>query len=376
MKQQPQRLIELARDADRRVVVGVGVLVAVIAIGVVAVASGGGQAVSDPQEPSANTAEVEKGKLSDMVSQPGTLTFRARYAVINQADGTYTELPHPGDRVDCGDVFYRVDKKAVLLLCGKVPAYRDLHRGQAGNDVRQLNRNLHRLGYDAKAGVEIDPDDSDFTAQTQVALKVLQDDKRPGELGVADAVFLPESARIAEVSAELGVSAQPGTEVMRATSDTPEVQVDLEPSQQDAVKKGDRARVTLPDNRSVTGKVERLGRVATAPAEQGTEAAQDAGAADATIRAYITLDHPDKARGLDEAPVQVEITTKGVANVLSVPVTAIVGRSGDGFAVEVVRDDGQHELVTVKPGLFDTAGGRVQVEGDLREGDDVVVPSL
>jgi hypothetical protein len=376
VKQQPQRLIELARDAGRRVVVGVGVLVAVIAIGVVAVASGGGQAVSDPQELSANTAEVEKGKLSDMVSQPGTLTFRARYAVINQAEGTYTELPHPGERVDCGDVFYRVNKKAVLLLCGKVPAYRDLHRGQAGNDVRQLNRNLHRLGYDAEAGVEIDPDDSDFTAQTQVALKVLQDDKRPGELGVADAVFLPESARIAEVSAELGVSAQPGTEVMRATSDTPEVQVDLEPSQQDAVKKGDRARVTLPDNRSVTGKVERLGRVATAPAEQGTEAAQDAGAAGATIRAYITLDHPDKARGLDEAPVQVEITTKGVANVLSVPVTAIVGRSGDGFAVEVVRDDGQHELVTVKPGLFDTAGGRVQVEGDLREGDDVVVPSL
>ena len=178
--------------------------------------------------------------------------------MINQADGTYTELPHPGERVDCGDAFYRVNKKAVLLLCGKVPAYSDLHRGQAGNDVRELNLNLHRLGYEAEASVQIDPDDSDFTAQTQVALKVLQDDKRPGELGVADAVFLPESARIAEVSAELGVSAQPGTEVMRATSDTPEVQVDLEPSQQGAVKKGDRARVTLPDNRSVTGKVERL----------------------------------------------------------------------------------------------------------------------
>ena len=64
MKQQPQRLIELARDADRRVVVGVGVLVAVIAIGVVAVASGGGQAVSDPQEPLANTAHVPPA-LSD-----------------------------------------------------------------------------------------------------------------------------------------------------------------------------------------------------------------------------------------------------------------------------------------------------------------------
>jgi peptidoglycan hydrolase-like protein with peptidoglycan-binding domain len=384
VKQQPQRLIELARDADRRMVVGVGVLVAVIAIGVVAVTSGGGQAASDPQGPSANTVQVERGKLSDMVSQAGTLTFRARpdgspYSVINQAEGTYTELPDPGERVDCGDVLYRVNKSPVLLLCGKVPAYRDLESGQAGDDVRQLNHNLHRLGYDAEAGVEIDPDDTDFTARTRAALEELQDDKRLAvteELGVADAVFLPESARIAGVTSELGGAAQPGTPVMQATSDTPEVQVDLDPSQQKAVKKGDRAQVTLPNNRSVTGQVERLGRVAAAPADQATGAAQDPSAGEATIRVYITLDHPDKARGLDEAPVQVEIATKGVANALSVPVTAIVGRSGDGFAVEVVRDDGQHELVTVKPGLFDTAGGRVQVEGDLHVGDDVVVPSL
>jgi hypothetical protein len=30
----------------------------------------------------------------------------------------------------------------------------------------------------------------------------------------------------------------------------------------------------------------------------------------------------------------------------------------------------------VKLGLFDTAGGRVEVEGELAEGDQVVVPSL
>jgi multidrug efflux pump subunit AcrA (membrane-fusion protein) len=73
--------------------------------------------------------------------------------------------------------------------------------------------------------------------------------------------------------------------------------------------------------------------------------------------------------------VQVKITTEGVENALNVPVTAIVGRSGGGFAVEVVRADERRELVAVKLGLFDTAGGRVQVEGDLRVGDRVVVPS-
>ena len=146
--------------------------------------------------------------------------------------------------------------------------------------------------------------------------------------------------------------------------------MDLEASQQGEVKEGDRAQITLPGNTSVTGKVDRLGRVAQVPpGRTATPAA-------ATIPAYISLDDPAKARGLDRAPVQVEITTKGVESALSVPVTALVGKSGGGFAVEVVRDGGRRELVAVKLGLFDTAGGRVQVEGDLREGDHVVVPSL
>ena len=96
----------------------------------------------------------------------------------------------------------------------------------------------------------------------------------------------------------------------------------------------------------------------------------------ATIPAYLSLDDPERARGLDQAPVHVEITTKGVENALNVPVTAIVGKSGGGFALEVVRADGRRELVAVKLGLFDTAGGRVQVvQGDLRQGEQVVVPS-
>jgi hypothetical protein len=350
---------------------GAAVLVAVTVSGGVVVASGAEQATPAAQEPPANTATVEKGRLAAMVSLDGTLTYRARpdgspYSAINQAGGTYTELPGEGDKVGCGKVLYRVDDNPVLLLCGAVPAYRDLDSGDRGKDVRQLNRNLDELGYDA----DIDPD---FTWKTEEALEKLQHDKgmdATGALDIDDAVFLPKSARIAKVTGELGGSAQPGAQVAQATSDTLEVQVRLEASQQGEVKVGDRAQITLPGNRPVTGKVDRLGRVAQAPAGQNT------GAADATIPAYISLDHPDKARGLDRAPVHVDITTKGVESALSVPVTAIVGKSGGGFAVEVVRAGGRRELVPVKLGLFDTAGGRVQVEGDLHEGDQVVVPSL
>jgi peptidoglycan hydrolase-like protein with peptidoglycan-binding domain len=356
---------------------GAAVLAAVIATGAVVVASSAKQATPAAQGQPANTTRVEKGKLSDMVSQDGTLTYRARpdgssYAVINQARGTYTKLPDYGDKVDCGDVLYRVDDNPVLLLCGAVPAYRDLHSGDKGKDVRELNRNLHELGYDADAGVDIDSDDNDFTWKTETALEVLQHDKgfeATGDLDIDDAVFLPDPVRIAKVTGELGGSARPGGQVAQATSGTLEVQVDLDASQQGEVKKGDRAQITLPGNTSVTGKVDRLGSVAQTTGK-------DDNAGDATIPAYISLGDPEKARGLDKAPVQVEITTKGVESALSVPVTAIVGKSGGGFAVEVVRAGGRRELVALKLGLFDTADGRVQVEGDLREGDRVVVPSL
>jgi hypothetical protein len=354
---------------------GAAVVVAVTAAGGVVVMSGAEQATAAAQEPPVNTATVEKGRVSGMVSLYGTLTHRARsdgspYTVINRARGTYTELPGGGDRVGCGDVLYRVDDKPVLLLCGSMPAYRSLSGGASGPDVTELNANLVHLGYATRA--QLDPSSDSFGSQTASALAKLQSklgEDQTGSLALGRVVFLPGAVRIANVAGQLAGLAQPGTRVLFATSDTLEVQLSLDPSQQGEMKAGDRAQITLPGNKSVTGRVDRLGRVAEIPAGQNT------GAGAATIPAYLSLDHPEQARGLDKAPAQVEITTRRVENVLNVPVTAIVGRSGGGFAVEVVRDDGRRELVAVKLGLFDTAGGRVQVDGDLHEGEHVVVPS-
>jgi hypothetical protein len=345
-----------------------GAAVAVVAAGAGAVAalSGDERAAAAPATP-ANTATVQQGRLTATVSQDGTLTYRARpdgspFSAINQAQGVYTRLPEAGDEIGCTRVLYRVDDRPVLLLCGAIPAYRALHVGDAGADVRQLNRNLHVRGAGAA-----------FTARTRSALRALQRRRgtsATGALALGDAVFLPEAVRIAKVAGQLGGPARPGAPALDATSDTLEVQVNLDPSDQGRVERGDRAQVTLPGNTTVAGRIDGFGRIAEAPAGQG------ATAADATIPTYIGLDDPGRARGLDRAPVGVDITTAGVARALSVPVTALVGRSGGGFAVEVARGGGRRDLVPVRVGLFDDAHGRVQVAGALRAGDRVAVPSL
>ena len=55
------------------------------------------------------------------------------------------------------------------------------------------------------------------------------------------------------------------------------------------------------------------------------------------------------------------ITQQRDRNVLAVPVTALLARPGDGYAVRVSRSG--HRLIPVTTGLFDDASGLVEVSG-------------
>ena len=147
------------------------------------------------------------------------------------------------------------------------------------------------------------------------------------------------------------------------------------PDLQSEVKAGDRVTITLPDGSTTPGRVTSVGKVATVPS--GTPRLGGPGGSDSgpTIPVHIRPTHPRATGSLDQALVEVAITDRTVHDVLAVKVSALLARSGSGYAVEVAAGDGTRHLVRVKPGLFDDAAGMVQVSGPgLRAGQRVVVP--
>jgi peptidoglycan hydrolase-like protein with peptidoglycan-binding domain len=339
------------------------------------------QAPPAAQEPPANTVQVEKGTLSAMVSLHGILTYRARsdgspYAVINRTSGIYTKLPAPGQVISQGQALYRVDDSPVVLLYGSTPAYRSLSAGMTGPDVTELNADLVELGYATPA--QLSPTSASFGPATATALEALQAAlgvTQDGTLTLGQAVFEPTAVRVTTLAVQPGDSAQTGHPVLEGTSTARVVTIALDAAQQAAVNAGDHVVITLPDNSTTPGMVTSVGTVAaTAPASNGGRGASSSSTPTVTVEVQPV--DPAATGSLDQIPVQVDITSEVVNSVLSVPVTAIVGKAGGGYAVEVVRTGGRRELVAVQLGLFDAAEGRVQVEGELREGDQVVVPSL
>ena len=177
--------------------------------------------------------------------------------------------------------------------------------------------------------------------------------------------------------------------MLTATSTTPIVTVDLDVSEEYLVKPGDAVSVVLPDGTTtVGGHIETVGTVAVCPGGSGIGAGGGAGgsanqspcesggsgtASTPTVTVTITLDSTPPGATLDQAPVNVNITSQTVDNVLAVPVNALLALQGGGYGVEVVTGKTSH-LVGVTTGMYsDTL---VQVSGSgITAGTLVEVPS-
>jgi hypothetical protein len=298
-----------------------------------------------------------------------------------QATGVFTALPAAGQVVSQGQSLYSVNQSPTMLLYGAVPAYRTLSEGMSGTDVQQLNADLVALG-DASSS-QLDPASAYFSAATAAGLDKLQAAlglPQTGDLPLGQTVFLPTAARVTNVAVSVGAPAQPGASILQATSTTRDVIAQLDATQQAEIKAGDQVTITLPNGQTTPGVVTSVGTVATSSSSGGQGSSSGGGGGSGstpTIQVDIKPTDPSATGSLDQAPVNVTITTGEVKDALVVPVDALLAQGSGGYAVEVVDGQGIHHLVPVSLGLFDDADGLVQVtSSQLQAGQQVVVPKL
>ncbi len=404
-----------AADPDRHgrrgwVVAGVVVVVAAAALGA-ALASGAFRGSGNPAAAASSgyrtgTATVTRQSLTSQTQENATLGDAGTWSVAVPSSsssssssssagvsgsGTFTWLPQIGQVIHQGQQIYGVSGGPVVLLYGLVPAYRDLSEGMTGADVTELNRDLVKLGYATRAALGPRSGWNYYSAETASAVGLLQAKLGlavTGTLPLGQAAVLPGPALVTALGTSTSLSgpATAGSVVLTATSVTPVVTIDLDPSLQAEAKDGDQVSITLPDGRTTPGVVTQVGRVATTPnssssssgnsaSQSGNSSNSSASGSGATITVLVSLTHPKAAGKLNQAPVTVTITTGSVSNALTVPVNALLAQPGGKYAVEVTGPGGHH-LVNVTPGMFDDAAGQVQVSGNLTAGQHVVVPGI
>lgn len=108
-----------------------------------------------PPTPSPILVPIEKRVLSSEIVTRGTARFGTPQPIAlapstlkTNTAGLLTTLPASNTKFKEGDVMFTASGRPVMALQGSSPAYRDLVPGTAGNDVRQLEEGLKRLGYD------------------------------------------------------------------------------------------------------------------------------------------------------------------------------------------------------------------------------------
>jgi hypothetical protein len=341
---------------------------ALVGAGVLAWRNGGdGDAADGGEAPAATTAtaEVTVRDLEERTDLDGTLGFGDTHELALNTQGTLTWLPAEGTVIDRGQSVAEVDDRAVPLLLGDRPLWRELGPGvDDGRDVELVEANLVALGVVSADDVTVD---QEWTSATTEAVEDWQESlgwEETGRISPSDVVVEPAAVRVTARVTEPGGPASGPALTVGGTAR--EVTVDLEATRQEMVQVGQKVDVELPDGSTTTGTIAAVGTVAVTP-----ESDSPGPDPTPTIEVTVTLDDPAASGTLDQAPVTVWVVTSAAQDVLAVPVDALLALAEGGYAVERVTPGGT-ELVAVELGAF--ADGWVQVTGDVAEGDQVVVP--
>jgi peptidoglycan hydrolase-like protein with peptidoglycan-binding domain len=328
-------------------------------------AGGGGNPSPASASGDTSTAPVQRRDLVERETVAGTLGYADATTLHAGVSGTLTRLRREGTLVRRGGWLYEVDgERTGWVMYGARPAWRGFAPGMDdGADVRQLEANLRALGYDPDRDIEIDGEWDEATTAALLRFQEERDLEEDGTLDAGELVFRPGAVRLGEPKAAPGDRLAPGAPLADASGMRRVVTVDVDADRQAVARKGAKVTVTLPNGRDAVGRVVEVGKVARKNEEDDS----------ATISVRVRLlGRAGRGSGYDQAPVDVGFARERAKGALTVPVTALLAQPGGGYAVEVV-ENGRRRLVPIDVGL--TADGLVAVQGDLREGQSVVVPA-
>jgi Putative peptidoglycan binding domain len=402
----------------RRVLLGVGIGAALLAVGGLV----GASFVKSPQQlaadtaappPTVTTATVVSQVLTSSVQMRGVVYPSTQYDVYatapsssegssatgsSSAGAVYISKLDvaTGDTVRNGEQLAELDGQPLFALAGPVPAWRDLTPGESGPDVAELQNALASLGY-------YDGGDTAgyFGAATQDAVTLYYEHlgytpPSSGGVPAADVVFLPSlPATVVGVNGAAGQ--QPGQPFLElAARGSLALTGELPPAYAGQVKPGltvsiydevtgihatgtvaglGTATVTVP-----TGTVVDIGSSSSASssASSGNSSSSSSSSSSGATTFIPLAVHPSAplASALNGENVLVTVDTGQTEGpVLTVPVAAIVTSASGTSYVTVTGPHGAQTDVPVTPGISEN--GYVQVTpvhpGALAAGDRVVV---
>jgi peptidoglycan hydrolase-like protein with peptidoglycan-binding domain len=355
---------------NRRIAAASVVVALLVAGGGLAIANNATNSEAAPKNPNGAveqklvTAVVQRGDLATTQDFSAKASFGDSYDAPFELDGTITYQRPVGDVVQFGESFIRVDEQPVFLAEGSMPLYRELRKTNTkvkdefgkkvqlleGDDVRQLQTFLNTTRL-PELQLEVD---GVFGATTERAVKLWQELVGFGASGSVDSAQLMFSPNPLRIASETRVGASfDGLKVSVADAI---VTIDTSNRDRSALPVDSEVTVELPDGTKLVGRV-----------TEQKQATKNDGSSVWRTTIAVTGEIPG-----DVNSVKVIATIQVAADVLHVPVGALISLAEGGFAVEVSDADGT-TLVRVEVG--EVLDGQAVVAGEVAEGDAVVVPT-
>ncbi|MEV8015876.1 peptidoglycan-binding protein [Streptomyces sp. NPDC086554] len=417
-----------------------GIAVAAGSVLIAAVGLSAGSFIKSPQQVAAEkepppadvlTAKVEKRVLRDSLNTRGKVSAGRIIEVAAGATGPDALKPivtkvrvTPQSPIKAGAMLLEISGRPVFALEGPIPAYRDLKPGTHGDDVRQLQRALQRLGHgvagdrsglygpgtkaavaslyarmgyspplaakdvegDAAGAVEDarhdlgrelkkDPSGrSPSVGETRGALAEAEASLAKAQAGsgpmvpASEVVFLPRfPARVSQLQARVGEEAD--KKLMSVSSGALVIKGELAQREERLVRRGQRVQVTSETSGlSVTGRIETI----TKPLPNA-EASHEDEASEEGSTMVVKPDSPLPAASIGQ---DVRLSIQSAASdgkVLAVPTSAVSTRADSQTTVTVVTGDDRRQVVVRTGAVGDGYAEITSVRGPLSEGDKVIV---